>query len=241
MKNASSAIALLMLSLASAHAQAPPTTFQSPPLQATSPLVGCIPVYQPLSTPPWRKLCNTDNFATAFGYITKPNYYTTADREAGAPNNPTGTASATCVMEGLSTGSGVNPTLLTPLKTGNYVLDIVGEGQSNAATGGATIQVYYGSGTPPVQGASPVGTPVGQPQAFLNNAASNRHPFHTKTYVAGLHSVYDLLGGYLSRRDCHRNGLDICYSDRGNREVIGAPVRQDQDRGEDAHGTVTPE
>ena len=180
------AVVLALLSGA-AHAQtATSTTFQSPRLQATSPLVGCIPVYQPLSSPPWRKLCNTDNFATAFGYTTVPVYNTTGDREVGNPPNPTGTTSATPLMMGLSAGAGNQPTILTPNSSGTYQIYFTGWGTNTNAANGGIVQCYYGTGTPPANAAAVTGTSLGTSRSFLPGAGVRRFPFYIATLLTGL-------------------------------------------------------
>lgn len=181
------AATLLLMSASAAAAQtATPTTFQSPRLQATSPLVGCIPVYQPLSSPPWRKLCNTDNFGTAFGYTTVPNYNTLGDREVGNPPSPAGTTSATPLMMGLSAGSGNQPTILKPVNSGNYIVSISGYGTSNTSGDGGIVQCYYGTGTPPTNGASVTGTALGTSRSYQPGTGVRRFPFYIKTLVTGL-------------------------------------------------------
>lgn len=77
------------------------------------------------------------------------------------PSNPTGTSStANPVMMGL--GQQATPVVFTPKKTGRIEVILCCQGQSDTASDGFSVLMYYGTGTAPANGAAEVGTGFGQ-------------------------------------------------------------------------------
>lgn len=77
------------------------------------------------------------------------------------PSNPTGTISSTGVMMGLSGA-------FVPTKSGKLDIFISGNISNNTAADGATVQIRYGTGTSPTNGATLTGTTAGQPSGITN-------------------------------------------------------------------------
>jgi hypothetical protein len=78
------------------------------------------------------------------------------------PSNPPGVTSTTTIMLGL--GSTLK---VTPTKTGNVLLIVSGQNNNSTSGGSCTMQVVYGTGAAPSNGAGYTGTPV---NAFVSNA-----------------------------------------------------------------------
>jgi hypothetical protein len=72
--------------------------------------------------------------------------------------SPAGTTSGTGVMAGL----GALGAVFTPVKSGTIFVTVSGSLNNNTATGGATVQIRYGTGTAPANGAALTGTVAGQ-------------------------------------------------------------------------------
>lgn len=94
--------------------------------------------------------------------------------------NPTGTTSLTGVMMGLAY-------TFTPTYTGNVEINISGDSvNSGPASDGALIQVRYGTGTAPVNGAAPSGTALGGNIDYISANSSERSPFYVGGTAIGL-------------------------------------------------------
>ena len=75
------------------------------------------------------------------------------------PTNPAGTASTAGVMMGL--GAQATPAKITPTATGKVLITVTGAiSNSGAAATTTYVQLYYGTGTAPANGAALVGTGV---------------------------------------------------------------------------------
>ena len=91
---------------------------------------------------------------------------------------PTGTTSTTGVMMGLAGA-------ITPAHSGNVLLIVSGT-LTNGTTGdGAALQIRYGTGTAPTNGATLTGTAVGN-NISDNNPVLNKIPFSVQAVVTGL-------------------------------------------------------
>lgn len=92
---------------------------------------------------------------------------------------PTGTSSATGVMQAVGS-------TITPVGSGKVLVTICGSIQTADATTAGVIQIKYGTGTPPVNGAAPTGTDAGGWQELNNAAGSMIAPFSVTAIVSGL-------------------------------------------------------
>lgn len=95
------------------------------------------------------------------------------------PSDPGATASTTGLMMGL-TGT------ITPTLTGRILIMISGDVQNNTISDGAKMQIRYGTGTAPTNGAALTGTAVGGLVNFLAAAAAQRVPIALQAVVTGL-------------------------------------------------------
>lgn len=98
------------------------------------------------------------------------------------PNAPSGTTStAAQVMMGLGVA-------FTPTATGRALVVISGNVVNTTGGDGAEIQIRYGTGTAPTNGAAATGTTVGGAVAFFpaSGAANFKVPFTLSGYVTGL-------------------------------------------------------
>ncbi|MCR4307510.1 MAG: hypothetical protein NUV80_03045 [Candidatus Berkelbacteria bacterium] len=93
--------------------------------------------------------------------------------------NPTGTSSATGVMQGVGT-------TITPLVSGNLLVTFSGSLQTAASTTIGVMQIKYGTGTPPSNGDAPTGTSIGGYQEQTNTNASAITPFSMTAIATGL-------------------------------------------------------
>ena len=91
---------------------------------------------------------------------------------------PTGTTSTAGVMMGL-TGA------ITPAHSGNVLLIVSGTLTNGTTSDGASLQIRYGTGTAPTNGAALTGTAVGNNIAD-NNPVTNKIPFSVQAVVTGL-------------------------------------------------------
>lgn len=110
--------------------------------------------------------------------------WTSAASSQSTPANPTGTTSTTGVMMGLA-GS------ITPTQSGKVMIIISGDAMANVcattgATGGAQVQIRYGTGTAPTNGAALTGTAVGALEKWVCSHATSRDPFSVNAVVTGL-------------------------------------------------------
>ncbi|MEM3844947.1 MAG: hypothetical protein QXU98_04525 [Candidatus Parvarchaeota archaeon] len=99
--------------------------------------------------------------------------------QVSSPSNPSGTTSTSAVQMGL----GVT---YTPATTGRLLVIVVGEASNNTAGDGATVQLSYGTGSSPSNGASATGTAVGSKISITSNAASQTVPFSLGYVLTGL-------------------------------------------------------
>jgi len=91
---------------------------------------------------------------------------------------PAGTTSTTGLMMGLAGA-------IIPAHSGNVLLIVSGT-LTNGTTGdGASLQIRYGTGTAPTNGAALTGTAVGNNIAD-NNPVTNKIPFSVQAVVTGL-------------------------------------------------------
>jgi hypothetical protein len=91
--------------------------------------------------------------------------FTTAITTAN-PANPVNTTSTAGVMAGLKVA-------FTPKYSGNELVIVTGRAMTSALNSYGTIQVYYGTGTAPNNGAAITGTAVGNPIISSNIQAAN--------------------------------------------------------------------
>src|SRR6266849_5658286 len=91
---------------------------------------------------------------------------------------PTGTASTTGVMMGLAGA-------ITPAHSGNVLLIVSGTLTNGTTSDGAPLQIRYGTGAAPTNGAALTGTTVGNNIAD-NNPVTNKIPFSVQAVVSGL-------------------------------------------------------
>jgi hypothetical protein len=122
---------------------------------------------------------NTTQLATtAFVHaaLSTPNYY------ANTPSAPTGTSSASPVMMGLAGA-------ITPNFSGAVEFTVTGVALQSGSPGTIGIQIYYGTGTAPTNGASQTGTAIGtQLQPNLVSQATEGSGFSLNYIVSGLTS-----------------------------------------------------
>ena len=95
------------------------------------------------------------------------------------PSNPTGTTSTTAVMMGLA-GS------LTPQVTGRVLLILSGDISNNTTADGVTVQLSYGTGTAPTNGAALTGTQIGGIVSFTALTGVLTVPFCVTALIIGL-------------------------------------------------------
>ena len=95
------------------------------------------------------------------------------------PPNPNGITSTTPQQVGL----GVT---YTPSLTGRVLILVFAEASNNTAGYGAVIQLSYGTGSPPSNGAPATGTAVGNQIYIISNAASQLVPFSLGYILTGL-------------------------------------------------------
>ena len=95
------------------------------------------------------------------------------------PANPTGTTNTTGLMMGLA-GT------ITPVRSGAIMIVISGDCTDDTISDGAAIQIRYGTGTAPTNGAALTGTAVGAKVRSNDAAASGLTPFSLNAIVTGL-------------------------------------------------------
>lgn len=106
---------------------------------------------------------------------------TTPNQVIGSPLNPTGVTSTTPKMMGLGTVVHLAPTF-----SGRFRITVTGF--VTAASAESFVQIYYGTGTAPVNGAAATGTAVGNQAVLLVPAAAGSFitPFTIIEQVTGL-------------------------------------------------------
>lgn len=105
---------------------------------------------------------------------------TTANVYQATPSNPTGSSSASQIMMGLAGA-------ITPTGSGNVLIVISGDIQSGVSPAGCRVQLSYGTGTAPTNGAAVTGTQIGG--NIVQNGASQgsaAFPFSVNGIATGL-------------------------------------------------------
>lgn len=100
------------------------------------------------------------------------------------PSNPTGTASATAVMMGLADGVAAGSIKLQG--SGRLLIMLSGDIKNDTTGDGATVQLSYGTGTAPANGAALAGTQVGNTESFTALTGVLVVPFSQQAVVSGL-------------------------------------------------------
>ncbi|WP_316196866.1 hypothetical protein [Bradyrhizobium sp. SZCCHNS3053] len=103
-------------------------------------------------------------------------------RAAAAPSNPTGTTSTGAqVMMGLGSSATV-----TPVTSGKVFIHVNGQINQTTSGDGCILQIRYGTGSAPTNGAAATGTTAGSAPGFVSAATTNAVPFALAAYVTGL-------------------------------------------------------
>ncbi len=93
------------------------------------------------------------------------------------PANPTGTTSTTGLMMGLAGA-------ITPALTGRLMITISGDIVNSTGSDGGKVQIYYGTGTAPVNGVALTGNAIGTVVRAI--AGTVTVPFSVQAIVTGL-------------------------------------------------------
>jgi len=96
-----------------------------------------------------------------------------------APGNPAATASAVFVMMGLAI-------LFTPRTTGRLRIAVQCTLGNTTTADGATLQISYGTGAAPANGAAVTGTQTGQPVTYTSLTGVLAIPVFAAAIVIGL-------------------------------------------------------
>lgn len=140
----------------------------------------------------------------AFGYLQTPPAIGQA-----TPANPTGTNSLTGVMMGLGT-------TITPSKSGTMLIVVSGTIANDTANNGAQVQLRYGTGTAPANGAALTGTAIGGAPRHTSNG-TGVSPFTVNavaslvtgtTYWIGL-ALNAITGGIASVSDLSVSAIEL--------------------------------
>jgi len=100
------------------------------------------------------------------------------------PAAVTATVSTTMVMAGLAAGTG--PSVITPTRTGNVQVDFQGYCSNATSLDQVSIQLAYGTGTPPANGAAAAGTTIGKMQSVESPSAAGPTACNLSGYITGL-------------------------------------------------------
>ena len=95
------------------------------------------------------------------------------------PGNPPGTTDTSQTMLGLNQ-------VITPESTGRVLCIVSGEVQSTISGDGGNYELFYGSGTPPINGAPTTGTSISSGPGFIAAAANQIVPFSIQGFVVNL-------------------------------------------------------
>lgn len=98
---------------------------------------------------------------------------------SATPADPAATSDTTGKMMGLAVP-------ITPLVTGRLRIEVTGSIANDTINDGAAVQIRYGTGTAPVNGAALTGTAVGKLKTFTSLVAADRHGFACLAFVSGL-------------------------------------------------------
>lgn len=113
-------------------------------------------------------------FNGAFGYpLFRINYSTTL------PTDPAGTTSTTGVMSGLGI-------LATAKRTGNFFIITTSTCSSDTNNDGTTLQLRYGTGTAPSNGAALTGTTIGNATTSAIGTANQTYEISCSGIVSNL-------------------------------------------------------
>ena len=115
------------------------------------------------------------------GTLTAANYQrggTAFAVSQASPSAPTGTNNTTGLMMGLAGA-------ITPANTRIFVT-ITGSVANDTAPNGAQVQIRYGTGTAPVNGAALTGTTAGSLQQFTLSLSGQKVPFSVSAVITGL-------------------------------------------------------
>ena len=75
---------------------------------------------------------------------------------------------------------------VTPACTGNLLVTVSGDLSNGTISDGCIIQIRYGTGTAPTNGAAAAGVSVGSPVKAISTAAAAKMPFSTSWVVSSL-------------------------------------------------------
>ena len=99
------------------------------------------------------------------------------------PANPAGTTSTIGVMMGLSSGT----TLITPKRSGVVMVTLSGDiFNATAIADGASVQLRWGTGNGPANGAALTGTAVGGKPQYVAATTAEKAPFSITVIISGL-------------------------------------------------------
>lgn len=131
-----------------------------------------------------------------------------------SPSNPTGTtATAGGVMMGLGATCKI-----TPVYSGRLLIDIQGSGSNTTTAAAFNVQLRYGTGSAPANGATPSGTTLGTTVLGLANPANYIMPFKVGGIATGLTpgtaywidvSLYQTSGGTASIQQVGCSALEF--------------------------------
>ena len=127
---------------------------------------------------------SSDSTDNSLYYYTNSNWRSTTGATATSPiANPVTTTSTTGVMMGIGASCSI-----TPRKSGTILVIVTGDMDNATAADGAGIQIRYGTGTAPINGAALTGTTAGGLIKMTNVATvtGSRSPFSSNAIVAGL-------------------------------------------------------
>jgi hypothetical protein len=118
---------------------------------------------------------NGDRFTVVGGL---PSFKTPTSAQS-TPADPATTTSTTGVMMGLA-GS------ITPGYSGKILIIISGDIDNSTSANGAQVQIRYGTGTAPANGAALTGTTAGSLVKFFESTNTQRNGIHCNAIVSGL-------------------------------------------------------
>lgn len=98
------------------------------------------------------------------------------------PSDPALTASTTGVMMGLTVA-------ITPVRSGKLLILVSGDCTDSVISDGCSMQIRFGTGTAPVNGAALTGTAAGSVVKANDAAAAGRTPFNLNAIVTGTLNV----------------------------------------------------
>lgn len=145
-------------------------------------------VYAPLASPtftgtptlPTGTIAVTQNGNTNNTTVATTAYVDRATTHTNTTSaSPTGTSSLTAVMMGLA-GS------ITPTRGTKIIIVIAGQMSNNTINDGSTVDIRYGTGSAPTNGAAVTGTLAGIAQTYTSSAANERDGFAQVAKVTGL-------------------------------------------------------